>query len=260
MPYGPRPVFAPEGADGGAGGQQQDSQSGATDQGGQDQKPVRPDYIPETYWDADKGFKTDDFNALVAFKAESDSRAASMPAAADKYEVKLPADFKLPEGFTLPKTADGKDAELSSLIDPKDPRIEAARALAFEQKLDQGQFEKLIELGVKFDIAEKQRFSDSIKAEADKLGAKGQERINAVMQWIGAKVGGEAATTLAPMMMTAKQVEAFEAIMRLNRGVAQGSPGAGRDDKPTGTLSEEEYQKLSPTARIQYTRELNKQK
>jgi hypothetical protein len=258
MPYGPRPVFAPEGA--GAGGENSNAGGADGGTGGQAEKPVRPDYIPETYWDADKGFKADDFNALVAFKAESDSRAASMPAAADKYEVKLPADFKLPEGFTLPKTADGKDAELSSLIDPKDPRIEAARALAFEQKLDQGQFEKLIELGVKFDIAEKQRFSDSIKAEADKLGAKGQERINAVMQWIGAKVGGEAATTLAPMMMTAKQVEAFEAIMRLNRGVAQGSPGAGRDEKQTGTLSEEDYLKMSPAARIQYTRELNSKK
>jgi hypothetical protein len=80
------------------------------------------------------------------------------------------------------------------------------------------------------------------------------------MQWIGAKVGGEAATTLAPMMMTAKQVEAFEAIMRLNRGVAPGSPGAGRDEKQTGTLSEEDYLKMSPAARIQYTRELNSKK
>jgi hypothetical protein len=233
--------------DGGAGG----DGAGADGAGGGDaQKPERPDYIPENFWDAEKGFKSDDLNALVAFKAEHDANLAQVPESADKYEVKLPKDFKLPDGFKLPE---GQE----TVIDANDPRVEAARAYAHANQFSQSQFEGLIALGAQADIAEMTKLSAAVEEQRTQLGSKSQERINAVTSWLGAKLGGELANALAPMMFTAKSVEAFEAIMRLNRGDVPGTPGAGRDAGRT-EVSDEEYAKMSPVEKINYARQHSK--
>lgn len=185
--------------------------------------PSRPEYIPESFWDAEKGFKTDDFNSLVAFKAEHDANLAQVPADKDGYEVKLPQDFKLPDGFELPE---GKEA----IIDADDPRVGHLREYAIANKLSQAQFETMLALGAQMDIAEQGRMQEAIAAQAEKLGANGKARIDAVTTWLGAKLGGELAGAIAPMLMTANQIKAFEAIMRLNRGTVPGDHGGGRDD------------------------------
>lgn len=266
MPYGPRPVFAPEdGAGGGEGGAGAGDGAGTGDDktkteaaGGGAEKPVRPDYIPETFWDADKGFKAEDLNSLLAFKAEADSKAAGLPESPDKYEVKVPHEFKLPDGVTLPNGPDGKPLDINTLIKSDDPRIEAVRKFAHTNGFDQAQFEGLVGMGVALDLAEKSRFDAAIQAEVEKLGGKGQERVNSVMQWLGAKVGGELAAAVEPMIMTAKQIQAFEAIMRLNRGVGPGNSGAGRDGKNTGEPDDAAWDKMSPSDRIQFARNANK--
>lgn len=225
------------GADKGAGG---GSDGGA-------EKPARPDYIPENFWDADKGFKTEDFNGLVAFKAEHDANLAQVPAKPDAYEVKLPKDFKLPDGFELPE---GQE----SPIDADDPRISHLREFAHANQMSQSQFEGMVALGAQMDIAEKASIDAALAEQSEKLGAKGKERVSAVTTWLGAKIGGELAQAIAPMLFTAKQVEAFEALMRLNRGAVSGNPGSGRDSgKPQ--LSDEEYNKMSPTEKINYARQ-----
>lgn len=237
------------GAEGGEGG----GNEGAGGDGGNggeggDQKPVRPDYIPESFWDAEKGFKADDLNALVALKAEQDSRSASVPATKEEYKVALPAEFKI-EGLEI------KDGE--SPIDENDPRVGFARDFAHSQGFTQPQFEGLIALGVQMDMAEQASLNEALNAQVEALGGKAKERVKAVTDWIGAKLGGEAAASLAPMLMTAKQVQAFERIMQLNRGAVPGNPGAGRD---TGKqeMSEEEYAKLTPTQKINYARQHSK--
>lgn len=260
-PFGPRIMFAPEGgggggADGGNGGDASGADGGDGGDGGSGgdgaaAKPERPDYIPENWWDGDKGFKADDFNALVARDAERAAELAQVPEAADKYEAKLPATFKLPEGFKLP---DGQEAA----INPDDPRVAAARDFAFANKMSQAGFESLLEMGIQMDISEQGRLDEALKEQVEKLGTKGQERVEAVTSWLGAKLGGELAGALAPMLYTAKQVEAFEALMRLNRGVVPGSPGAGRDPAGKTHISDEEYAKMSPTEKINYARQNSK--
>ncbi len=253
---GPRITLAPPddagsagagGAEGGTGGEGAGAEGSGGGEGGE-QKPVRPDYIPENFWDADKGFKADDFNALVALKAEQDSRAASVPASKDEYKIALPAEFKI-EGLEI------KEGE--SPIDENDPRISFARDFAHSQGFTQPQFEGLIALGVQMDIAEQTSLNEAFKAQAEALGGKGKERVEAVTNWLGAKLGGEAAAALAPMIMTAKQVQAFERIMQLNRGAVPGNPGAGRDTGKAD-ISDEEYAKMSPTEKINYARQNSK--
>lgn len=255
---GPRITLAPPddagsagagGAEGGTGGEGAGAGTeGAGGGEGGEQKPVRPDYIPENFWDADKGFKADDLNALVALKAEQDSRAASVPASKDEYKVALPAEFKI-EGLEI------KEGE--SLIDETDPRISFARDFAHSQGFTQPQFEGLIALGVQMDFAEQNSLNEAFKAQAEALGGKGKERVEAVTNWLGAKLGGEAAAALAPMIMTAKQVQAFERIMQLNRGAVPGNPGAGRDTGKAD-ISDEEYAKMSSTEKINYARQNSK--
>lgn len=235
-------------ADAGAGGDKPGADAGGDKGGsGEAQKPARPDYIPETFWDGDKGFKADDFNAIIARDAERSAELAQVPPSADKYEVKLPHDFKL-DGLEL------KDGE--SPINPDDPRVAAARDFAHANKMSQSQFEGLVAMGVQIDVTEASRLQEALGKQVEALGAKGQDRVTAVKQWVSAKLPAKQAEAILGTLYTRDQIEGFEALMRMNRGVP-GNPGAGRDSG-NAELSDEEYEKMSPTERINYARQHSK--
>lgn len=240
-----------EGGQGGEGGAENNAGAGGEggEGGGQVEKPVRPEFIPENFWDADKGFKSEDFNALIARDAEHASRLAQVPESPDKYEAKLPHDFKMPEGVEL--------GEGENLINPDDPRIADLREFAHANQMDQSQFENMVALGAKMDLAESGRLKEAMGQEVEKLGAKGKERIGAVKSWIASKLPGEQGEALLGVIYTAKQVEAFERLMQLNRGGVPGNPGAGREPGKT-EISDEEYDKMSPAERINYARQNSK--
>ncbi len=257
--YGPKPVFAP--ADGGgtpapapaapapSGGDpapvDATPQNPAAPSPAEPELPVRPDYLPEELWDEKAGFKADAYNELVAFKANRDAELAQVPDSADKYEIRLPATFKLPEDVKVP------DGEM--VLNADDPRILLLREVAHTQNWSQAQFEDVLAMGVNMDIGENKRLQEAAAAEREKLGSRGAERVNAVTTFLDAKIGKEHGAALRGMMFTAKQVEAFEALQRLVRGDVRGNPNGGRDATPA-ELSDEEYQKLSPTERINYAR------
>ncbi|TBY41594.1 hypothetical protein [Rhizobium leguminosarum] len=241
-------MLAPEdgaGAAGGAGAADGNGAAGGGDGatagsegagGAGGEKPVRPDYLPESLWDPEKGFKADYFNDLAATKAEREALLASVPEKPDGYKLSLPQDFQLPEGFEVP--------EGESIVDENDPRVAAAREFAHSAQLTQEQFEGLIAIGVQADIAEKSSISEALTKQREELGAKATERVNAVTTWLGAKIGGELAGALAPMLYTAKQVQAFEKLMLLNRGAVPGNPGGGRDGMG-GNTQIEGYDKMN---------------
>jgi len=256
--YGPKPVFAPEdggGSGGGDGGQSGDgggnADAGAGDGGdqpaksGDDQQLQRPEYLPEELWDEKAGFKAEAYNDLVAFKASREAELAQVPDSADKYEIRLPATFKLPDDVQVP--------EGEMVLNADDPRIQLLREVAHTQNWSQAQFEDVLAMGVNMDIGENKRLQEAAAAEREKLGSRGAERVNAVTTFLDAKIGKEHGAALRGMMFTAKQVEAFEALQRLVRGDVRGNPNGGRDATPA-ELSDEEYQKLSPTERINYAR------
>ncbi|MBB4066758.1 hypothetical protein [Gellertiella hungarica] len=254
--FGPRVSLAPEGgaAAGGGGDAAAAAGSGTPETGsdggaGAGAPPQRPDYIPESFWDSEKGFKADDLNALVAFKAEHDANLAQVPDAPDGYKLALPKDFKLPEGLTV----DGAEFQL----DESDPRFGMLRDFAHSRQMSQSDFEGMVAFGVQLDAAEQARLQEALTEQAEKLGTKGKARVEAVNTWLGAVLGSGPAAELSKMLYTAGQVEAFEALMRANRGVLPGNPGGGRDSGKT-ELSDEEYDKLSPTEKINYARQHSK--
>lgn len=258
---GPRIMLAPPdeggsgggGGDAGAGGEggaEKDAAAGAGGEGGGEQQPaVRPDYIPENFWDAEKGFKADDFNAILARDAERSAQLAQVPPSPDKYEAKLPHDFKMPEGVEL------KEGE--SLIDANDPRIPTLREFAHTNQFSQAQFEGMIALGAQLDIAEQGRLTEALALQVEQLGAKGKDRIGAVKTWVAAKLPADQSEAILGVLYTAKQIEAMESLMRMNRGTVPGSPGAARDAGKT-ELSDEEYDKMSTSERINYARQNSK--
>ncbi|AYM62920.1 hypothetical protein G6L68_10225 [Agrobacterium fabrum] len=186
-----------------------------------------------------------DENAPLADAAISTEVPISFPESADGYEMRLPETFEFPENAQFR----GDDA----FFDGNDPRMALARKFAHANRLTQDQFENLIAIGVKADIAEQAVINEALKAQAEALGGKGKERVEAVTNWLGAKLGGEAAAALAPMIMTAKQVQAFERIMQLNRGAVPGNPGAGRDTGKAD-ISDEEYDGMSMSEKFAYAR------
>jgi len=171
--------------------------------------------------------------------------AISFPENADDYEMRLPETFAFPETARF-----GRD---DTSFDSDDPRMGLARNFAHANKLTQNQFENLIAIGVNADLAEQAAINEALKAEVEALGAKAKERVKAVTDWLGAKLGGEAAAALVPMLMTAKQVQAFERLMQLNRGAVPGNPGAGREPG-TSEMSDAEYDSLSVLEKLTYAR------
>lgn len=251
---GPKPFFAPEGDAPAAPAAPAPAAPAPTDApaaepaapaapSGEPEKPVRPEYLPESLWDEATGFKAQDYNDLVAFKADRDAALAQVPDSADKYEAKLPATFKLPEGV--------KEGEYT--LDTDDSRISLLREVAHSKQWSQADFEQVLAMGIEMDIAQGKEMAEAAAGEREKLGSRAKDRVTAVTTFLEAKIGPELAGSLRGMLFTAKQVEAFEAIQRLVRGDVPGKPGAGRDAKPA-ELSDEEYQKLTTTERINYAR------
>lgn len=221
-------------------GQQQSqvsgAQGGASDQGqqqsqnsGQQQAPQRPAYIPEKYWNAEKGEVladnfSRDFNDLSAFKAESDVRKQSLPAAPDKYEIKLPEGFKPPEGMTFEFKAD-------------DPALAQARNLAHQKGWSQEDFSEALGIFASTKVAELQQTNAAREAEMGKLGATGPQRLDAIETWFKAKVGDKANVLVQTLKAypVAANVEALETVIRLfsSQGGTQFSQSGreGADEK-----------------------------
>ena len=222
---------------------------GAAGSGG---KPERPDWLPEEFFDAEKGPQYDkltgELTGLRAFKAERDSELATVPDDLSGYEAALPDGFELPEGFEF-KLADD------------DPVLEPARAFAKKHALSPAAFKELVGLAAHREIAQHKELAELASKQMEALGSKAAARVDAVQGWLKAKVGEDAAGQLNAMMFTAGQVQAFEKLIGATKSGVAGVTGAGREGvKSQPPMSQEEWDKLSPTDKIQRTRDLNAKK
>lgn len=232
-PVSPSPASPPSGtAESGA-------PVAASPNGQSETKPERPSWLPETFWDAEKGTaKGEEFGAhlkgLEELKAADEARRAGVPKEAAEYQLAVPKDFKIPEGVEL---------------NPEDPRLAAAQAFAHDAGLSQDQFAKLVAMDVQAKAAEVEAFNAAVKVRMDQtlaaLGERGQERIDAVYAGLKAVVGDEGVAIAKHVLMTEQAVQMFEKLLTAG---GDSFSAAGKDNPSEGKV--ENYDRMTPRQKI----------
>lgn len=220
--------------------------AGASDQS--QSKPARPEGLGDSYWNdetgVDFGKLLGEHQSLTEFKAETEKRLGAVPENLADYKPELPKDFKLPEGMKF--EAMPEDA----------PVLKAAREWAKAAGLSPEQFKGLVGLQTQLAIADAQELQAAADMEKAKLGEKGPGRLDHVVTFLQTKLGNEAANEIIPMIFTAKQLAAYERLIDLAKGGSPKFNGNGRDlEGGPEEISDEEYDRMSPTAKIDYARE-----
>jgi hypothetical protein len=190
---------------------------------------------------------------IAASKAAADLQKINVPATADKYELKLPADLKLPEGISF---------QVAGLDDPvKGPVLKAAQEWAHRNGLSQDQFSQALGLYAAATAHEQMSTHAIAKAEAEKLGVSGPARIDAISMFMRANFGDAAARPMLLTLSTASQVATWETIIRrlTNGGSASFSTTGREAPEPQGggRKSEAEVSRMSAGERLDYSRQFN---
>lgn len=185
---------------------------------------ARPDYLPETYWDAEKNAPkaedlTKDLTDLAALRTEKEARAASIIAKPEDVQIALPDDFQMPEGLEFKP-------------DPNMPlfkefqKFAAGRFTPDETKALVGLFAR--------DLLNQSNAAEAARTEQMKaLGANATTRVDAAQRWLNANVSEQQAKVLSYALGTKDGVEAVESIIEKLKGVKPaGLPGnTGLKDK-----------------------------
>ena len=192
-------------------------------------------------------FTAKELNDIVARDAAEQSRRLNVPADPSGYKIQLPADFRSPAGMIV------------DVANENDPRYAAsyqmARQWAKSENLSQESFSKLLGLHASIVATEQAGIHAIAKAEAESLGANGPARMNAIGQFLRANYGDAKARPVMVSMATRAQVEIFEDLIgRLSKQGSASFNGLGRDPEPLG-ISDEAYEKMTYTQKLDYARE-----
>lgn len=166
----------------------------------------RPDWLPENFWDGEKGQP----NVEALAKSWKDTRASlskrkedllkeiggEKPAAPEAYE------FKEPQVPAFVK-AGLKD------LDAKHPLVQQTMEFAKANGLSQQGFEQALTMAFNLAFAH----IPNPAAETKKLGERAPDRINRVSAWAKANLSDKAVATLQRFARSADAIEAIEELM-----------------------------------------------
>lgn len=192
---------------------------------------TRHDAIPETYFDAQTGYKFEDIGKALteseSLRTTAAERAKDIPESADGYKIELPQDFQMPGGYRLE-------------VDPKDPLVAGIRAFAAEKKLTQTEVNGLAAIYLK-NQADQIAAQNAFDAEQTKqLGANAQQRRDAAKAWIGKTATPSQAQVLNVLLDYKDGVEFIESIIGQLKGVEmRGGSGGEQPDNQNAKLAEQ---------------------
>jgi len=191
--------------------------------------PVRPEGLPEKFWNAEKGVLHDEIVKDVTTRATAEAeRAKAVPESADKYKIQLPATFQVPQGLTFN-------------IDEADPMFGFARKFAATQKLTQSELDGIVGEYAALQLQQHQAATTRaaeqdrlIAADLEKLGPTKDVRIKAVEDALSVHFGNDdaakkVAKIIAHDIGSSEVITAFE---KLITKLASGGPavsGSGRE-------------------------------
>ena len=184
---------------------------------------------------------------MAARVAADDVRRLALPQNPDDYKIALPADFKPPEGIEFK-------------FNEADPNLAQARAVMHD--IDSGKisgqeaFSKLLGLYAGAQVASTAAINAARTAEVGKLGANGTARVTAVTTFFKSFLGEAEGAQLASRMFTARDIEIAEKLVQkvASQGGAPFRSNGREPPQPAGRVSNEEFAKMSPAARIDYAR------
>jgi hypothetical protein len=166
--------------------------------------------------------KTEDLKSVVKQEFETE-RMKARPETPDKYQAKLPADFKLPEGREYKP-------------DENNPMMKWWRKTAHDSGMSQEQFEQ----GIATYMDAMNYGAPDLKAEYAKLGEKAQDRLKSVENFLRSKLEDRHFQALAPVAVSAEAIEAVEKLMHMTM-----SPALGGGSTSTPAIkSEAELRKM----------------
>lgn len=171
--------------------------------------PERPDYIPEKFWDAEKG--APNIENLAKSYAELEKGRHNVDELKAKWEEeRLAARPEAPDDYQLPE---------NELLDPDQlaasPVVRLWREAAHEAGLGQKQFEGVLNRYAETEIA---RLKEQAKAELEALGDNGKQRADAVGLWAKQAFKDEAEyDAILQVGSTAAGVKALERLMQASK-------------------------------------------
>ena len=217
-----------------------DDQPGADD----GTKPLGEPSGEKTVKVGDAEFTESEIREAMGAKAEADLRKTQIPPAAEAYRVELPADLKLP--------GDAK-FELAGFDHPiHGAALRDAAAWAHKNVLSQNQFSELLALHAGSVTREASALAAAARAEQEKMGALGGQRVDAVSRWLMAHFP-EAARPTLQTLVTARQVEMFESIIHKLSGSGAGFSRSGDVSHETQSPSDAEWKSWSYSQQKQYS-------
>lgn len=202
---------AAAGSESTAGAAGADSVSGAA---GADAGPLRPEGLPDQFWEDGKGVKVADlFAAFQELKTSTEAAKADLPDAADGYELKISDEVKVPDGFAVE-------------IDPKAPFFADVTKELHALGVGKAGVQKLVDAYAREQINLQTAAAETYAAEKTKLGENGAARLEAVDNWLRTNLPKEQAAALIGSKTSAAHVAAFEKLIKL-RSDAPAAQGGG---------------------------------
>jgi hypothetical protein len=139
--------------------------------------------------------------SMLDRQSQDDLRKATLPAAPEAYEAKLPADLKLPGGQTY-------------VFDQNDPSLIAARNLAHARGWSQQDFSDALGIFATHTAIKEAALAERSRAEIAKAGVNAPQRVDAVHRWITAEVGEADAAPIRATLVTDSHLRFYEKLMQ----------------------------------------------
>ena len=166
----------------------------------------RPEYVPEKFWDADKGearlqtFGESYTQLEQKFHSKMDDLRAEVKAESLANRPENASDYTLPE-------LEGVEFQ------EDDPLLSFWREQAHGMGMDNDGFQA----GIKSYVEAMQATAPNVDQELAKLGEDGQTRIDAINAWADAKLTEDTKNALNSLATTAEGVVAIEEMMSLSQ-------------------------------------------
>jgi len=180
-----------------------------------------------------------ELSAMLERQANDDLRKATLPATPDAYKAELPADLTLPGGAQFK-------------FNDADPLLATAKNWAHARGLDQAAFSELLGIYAGHEAQRQSEIAQAQAAEVAKLGVNAPQRVDAVMTWVNSLIGSRDADIIRRAMVSETQIRFYETVMTRLANQGSGSFSPARREVETGTLSAEQYEKLSYSEKKDY--------